>query len=148
MTRWLAAGFAAVTLTAACSVAPTTDAVVVEVHRSPTCDCCGAYEEYLAEQGFAVEPVIRDDVVAFKQGVGVPAELGSCHTSLVEGYWVEGHVPAEAIRRLLAEQPPIDGIALPGMPAGTPGMPGVQDSVWTVYAVTGGEASEFAEYRP
>lgn len=145
--RWFAAGGAAVILAmAGCSTAPASDAVTIEVHRSPTCECCVGYEEYLAGEGFEVEPVVRDDAAAFKDEVGVPVDLGSCHTAIVEGYFVEGHVPVEAVRTLLDERPDIDGIALPGMPVGTPGMPGEQLDDWVVYAVLDGEVTEFATY--
>jgi hypothetical protein len=89
---------------------------------------------------------VRRDMAAFKDSVGVPADLGSCHTALVDNYFVEGHVPADSVHRLLAEQPMVDGIALPGMPAGTPGMPGVKDETWIGYALAGGEVREFSRY--
>lgn len=81
-----------------------------------------------------------------KESVGIPPDLASCHTALIDGYVVEGHVPADAIRRLLDERPEIDGIALPGMPAGSPGMGGRRDAAWVVYAVSGGEVTEFGRW--
>lgn len=147
MRRWLAAGGAAVVLaTTACGTAPDNDATAVEVHRSPTCDCCGLYEEYLADEEFTVESVVGEDPDAVRERVGAPAELGSCHVAIVDGYFVEGHVPVDALRRLLDERPAIDGISLPGMPSGTPGMPGEQEEPWIVYAVADGEITEFARY--
>jgi hypothetical protein len=119
---------------------------VVEIHRSEACGCCGEYEEYLTDHGFTVHNVIRDDLLEVKETIGLPIELGSCHTSFIGGYFMEGHVPVEAIRQLLAGQPSIDGIALPGMPAGAPGMGGVQQTPFIVMAVTGGRAAEFGSY--
>jgi hypothetical protein len=119
-------------------------AIAIEVHRSPLCGCCGDYEEYLEGNGFEVTSVERDDVEVLKRELGMPQEMGSCHTSLVEGYFVEGHVPVEAIRELLAERPDIDGISLPGMPEGSPGMGGTKSEPWVIYAIDDGEVEEFA----
>lgn len=99
-----------------------------------------------AAEGFAVESVTTEDTAALKNQVGVPVDLGSCHTAIVGDYFIEGHVPIEALHRLLDERPEIDGIALPGMPAGTPGMPGEQDEEWIIYAVADGKVTEFARY--
>jgi hypothetical protein len=92
------------------------------VYKSPTCGCCGAWVEHVQEAGFEVEMHDVMTVQPVKDQHGLPAHLGSCHTTLVGGYVVEGHVPAEVIRRLLAERPEIAGIAVPGMPMGSPGM--------------------------
>lgn len=97
--------------------------------------------------GLNVQSVIQDDQLAVKEAYGVPSAMTSCHTSDIGGYFVEGHVPMGAIDKLLAEQPNIDGIALPGMPAGSPGMGGVQEGPLVVYAVKGGEVvGEFASF--
>lgn len=117
---------------------------LIQVHRSPTCDCCHAWEAYLREQGFGVESVERDDLTNLKRGLGVPGDMVSCHTAIVDGYFVEGHVPVDAIERLLAERPAVDGIALPGMPPGSPGMGGAATGPLVVYAITDGVATEFA----
>lgn len=92
------------------------------VHKTPTCGCCKVWVEHLIADGFAVEVRDVDDLGPVKTRVGVPAGKGSCHTAEVEGYFVEGHVPAEDIRRLLAERPQARGITVPGMPLGSPGM--------------------------
>ncbi len=113
------------------------------VYRSPTCGCCAEYEEYLRANGFDIESVVTDDADGIKEEYGVPEEMESCHTTVIGEYFVEGHVPAEAIVRLLEEKPAIDGIALPGMPAGSPGMGGVKSEPFTIYAVTNGQVSEF-----
>lgn len=96
----------------------------VLVHKSPSCGCCGLWVEHLRDAGFEVE--IRDHAPdalnRIKLGLGVPHGKGSCHTAEVGGYFVEGHVPAADIRRLLAEAPDAKGLVLPGMPLGSPGM--------------------------
>jgi hypothetical protein len=92
------------------------------VHKSESCQCCGVWVEHLRSAGFVVEARNVNDLQAIKHRIGVPADLGSCHTAEVEGYFVEGHVPASDIRRLLKERPKAKGIAVPGMPAGSPGM--------------------------
>lgn len=94
----------------------------VSVYKSPTCGCCEKWVEHMRAHGFAVTATNMPDVTALKTKHGVPEQLRSCHTSLVGGYVIEGHVPAEDIRRLLRERPAIVGLAAPGMPAGSPGM--------------------------
>ena len=94
----------------------------VTVYKSPTCGCCGKWVEHMEANGFAATTTNIPDVAPIKAKHGVPARLHSCHTSLVGGYVIEGHVPAEDIRRLLREKPAIVGLAAPGMPAGSPGM--------------------------
>ena len=92
------------------------------VYKSPTCGCCAKWVEHVNAAGFTSETTNVPDVSPIKIKHGVPAELASCHTSLVGGYVIEGHVPAEDIRRLLRERPAVVGLAAPGMPAGSPGM--------------------------
>jgi hypothetical protein len=96
----------------------------IVVHKTPTCGCCGLWVEHLEQAGFAVEAHDHDalGLDAVKTRLGVPRELQSCHTGVVEGYVVEGHIPAGDVRRLLAERPAGIGIAVPGMPIGSPGM--------------------------
>jgi hypothetical protein len=98
------------------------DLPVVRVWKSPTCGCCRGWVEHMRRAGFKVEVTDLADVAPIKAEHGVAPELQSCHTSLVDGYVVEGHVPAEDIRRLLDERPQIAGLAAPGMPVGSPGM--------------------------
>lgn len=92
------------------------------VYKSATCECCQRWVEHMRSNGFQV--VVHDvaDVAPVKRQHGVPDELGSCHTALVGGYVLEGHVPAADVKRLLRERPSIAGLAVPGMPAGSPGM--------------------------
>ncbi|QYX55301.1 CopG family transcriptional regulator [Roseovarius sp. SCSIO 43702] len=92
------------------------------VTKTPSCGCCTAWAEIARAEGFAVEIVENADYVGTKRAHGVPDDLWSCHSTRVGGYVVEGHVPIEAVRRLLAERPDVAGIAVPGMPAGSPGM--------------------------
>lgn len=95
---------------------------LVIVYKSPACGCCLAWADHMSSAGFPVE--IRDvqDLSPIKAEAGVPAGMGSCHTARVAGYFVEGHVPAEDVKRLLAEKPDALGLAVPGMPLGSPGM--------------------------
>ena len=106
---------------AACAESQAAETAVT-VYKSPTCGCCSDWVDHLEENGFAVTVVDQTDVSPVKAAHGVPKELASCHTAVVEGYAVEGHVPADVIRRLLKERPAVKGIAVPGMPAGSPGM--------------------------
>jgi hypothetical protein len=94
----------------------------IVVYREPSCLCCIKWIAYLEEHGFDVEERIEDDLAAVRKLHGVPKSVKSCHTSLVEGYVIEGHVPAEDIKRLLAEKPMVRGLAVPGMPGASPGM--------------------------
>lgn len=98
----------------------------VTVHKTPTCACCGDYEAYLEAHGVEVVVEEHDDLDQIKADLGVPDELRSCHTNEIDGYAVEGHVPVEALADLLEQAPDADGIALAGMPPGSPGMPGEQ----------------------
>lgn len=96
----------------------------VTVYKDPRCGCCAAWARYLTQAGFAVTTHDVSNMPERKQAAGVPAHLASCHTAQVGGYVVEGHVPAAAIERLLREQPKAIGIAVAGMPIGSPGMEG------------------------
>ena len=98
---------------------------VIEVYKSPTCGCCGKWAEHLRKDGFAVNVHDIPDIDAFRAKAGVPAALAACHTALVGGYVIEGHVPAADIRKLLTERPKARGLAVPGMPAISPGMDAV-----------------------
>lgn len=94
----------------------------VMVYKTPWCGCCDAWIDHLRENGFSVSVTERDDLTAVREQQGVPAALQSCHTAIVDGYVVEGHVPAADVRRLLNERPQATGLAVPGMPMGSPGM--------------------------
>ncbi len=111
---------------------------IVELHRSATCSCCGEHGQHLVDAGFDVVERVHAtaEMADVKRALGVPESLWSCHTSVVGGYAIEGHVPADVIARLLVDRPDVDGIALPGMPAGSPGMGGSKDAVWNFTAFT------------
>ena len=96
----------------------------VEVYKSPSCGCCAAWIEHLSDAGFAatVRDIDYDALDALKARLGIDHGIASCHTALVDGYFLEGHVPAEDVKRLLAERPRALGLAVPGMPMGSPGM--------------------------
>lgn len=115
--------------------------VTVAVYKSPGCSCCEGYIAALKSEGAKVEVhEISDAELALKKDhYGIAPHLQSCHTSIVDGYVVEGHVPFEALATLIAETPSIEGIALPGMPSGTPGMPGLKWEPYRIYTLDGGD---------
>ena len=94
----------------------------VEVFKSPTCGCCSKWATHLEAQGFSVSAKDTGDMHSIKAEAGVPVQHASCHTAFVDGYFIEGHVPAADIRRLLEQKPEARGLAVPGMPIGSPGM--------------------------
>lgn len=105
------------------SPAPETNALpLMVVHKTPTCGCCNAWVDHLRAAGFTVEAVDVDDTSPIAARLGVPDSLRSCHTAEIGGYAIEGHVPARDIRRLLSQRPQAAGLAVPGMPLGSPGM--------------------------
>ncbi len=117
--------------------------VEVVVYRSPTCGCCKSYEEYLREHGFEVTSEVTEDMDPVKASHDVPTEAQSCHTTVIGDYAIEGHVPVEAIRKLLEERPAIDGIAVPGMPANSPGMGEPDGDPLEVLAINNGQVAPF-----
>lgn len=90
--------------------------------------------------------VLTDNVEGVKNQLAIPKEMRSCHTSLIGDYYVEGHVPVEALRKLIEEQPQIDGIAMPGMPQGSPGMGGQKDETWVIYSISAAGIEEFITF--
>jgi hypothetical protein len=98
------------------------EAPTVDVYKSPSCGCCGKWVDHMRANGFNVRGHDTHDVVKHKYRLGVPYGYGSCHTAEVNGYLVEGHVPARDVRRLLKEQPKARGLVVPAMPMGSPGM--------------------------
>ncbi|WP_114953319.1 DUF411 domain-containing protein [Sphingosinicella terrae] len=97
-------------------------AATIEVVKSPYCGCCTHWIDYLRHEGFEVNVVEAEDVSPTARRLGVPDDLRSCHTASIEGYAIEGHVPAADIRRLIEQRPQAAGIAVAGMPVGSPGM--------------------------
>ncbi|GBC70584.1 hypothetical protein HRbin02_00352 [Candidatus Calditenuaceae archaeon HR02] len=120
---------------------------VVKLYRTSLCDCCGKYEGYLKSRGVQVQTVMMDPqgLLDMRKKLGIPSQLFSCHTSVLDGYFVEGHVPLEAISNLLVERPDVDGIALPGMPQGSPGMDGSKTGPLKIYSKTGDSITIFME---
>ena len=106
------------------------------VYKSATCGCCSKWVEHMQANGFDVKAINVDDIDKVKRERGVPADATSCHTAIVNGYIVEGHVPADAVLKVLKEKPAIAGIAVPGMPMGSPGMeiPGGQKEAFNIVA--------------
>ncbi len=104
-----------------CGIMSYAAATKIEVYKSPTCRCCGKWVDHMRANGFTVETKNIGNKEARKRA-GIPTSLGSCHTSLVDGYVIEGHVPASDIKRFLSERPKAIGLAVPGMPKGSPGM--------------------------
>lgn len=96
--------------------------IPITVYKSPTCGCCAAWNDHMTANGFAVTVRDTENLAPIKAEAGVPGRLQSCHTAIVQGYVVEGHVPADLVKRLLQEKPKVAGIAVPGMPIGSPGM--------------------------
>ena len=94
------------------------------VYKSPTCGCCKDWVSHLKENGFTVEVHNHRNLNPIKDEMGVPRHMQSCHTAKVGSYVIEGHVPADVVARLLKEKPDIEGLAMPGMPMGSPGMEG------------------------
>lgn len=126
-------------------------APVVQVWKSPTCGCCKDWIAHLQGAGFKVA-VFETGNAAVRAKVGIPLALGSCHTALVDGYALEGHVPAREVQRLLKERPDAVGLAVPGMPVGSPGMDGPayghrQDPYDVLLVGRNGSARVFASYR-
>jgi hypothetical protein len=123
---------------------------VIEVYKSLYCGCCDDWIVHLEDNGFEVTSHTRDDMAAIKSQLGVSPELQSCHTGVIDNYFIEGHVPARDIRRLLQEQPDIKGLSVPGMPAGenVPGMetrPG--NATFDVLAVDEDDIEIFTHYE-
>jgi hypothetical protein len=131
------------------TVASGQEAATILVYKSPTCGCCNGWVEHLEDSGFTVDARNTNDVMSVKRDSGIPVRLSSCHTAIIDGYVVEGHVPADQIRRLLADRPDVAGIAVPGMPIGSPGMEGPGASPYDVLAFThDGTTSVFATVDP
>jgi len=117
--------------------------VILTVYRTDFCGCCKLYEDYLRSSGVEFRTVVVEPeaLERLRMALGIPSEMHSCHTSTLGPYFVEGHVPVEAIEKLLEERPMLGGIALPGMPPGSPGMGGAKTGPLQIYAVRGGSAS-------
>ncbi len=121
---------------------------VIEVYKTATCGCCKEWVKHLEANGFKVKAQDVADPGDYRQKFGIPAEYGSCHTGRVNGYAIEGHVPAADIKRLLADNPKARGLAVPGMPMGSPGMEGGRKDPYEVLLVKdGGKTAVFQRYE-
>jgi len=118
--KLLLASFAVLLL--ACNASEPVSASEVVMFKDPNCGCCGAWAKHLEAEGFSVTEVLSDDMDAIKAKYGVAPKLASCHTAIIDGYIIEGHVPADDIKRLLKERPAVTGLTAPGMPMKSPGM--------------------------
>jgi hypothetical protein len=114
------------------------------LYKNPQCSCCEGYADYLRENGFEVTVKPTHDLPLMHRQYGVPEALVGCHTTLVDGYVIEGHVPIGPVLRMLTERPAIKGISLPGMPAGSPGMFGEKTAPFTIYEIGDGPAKVYA----
>jgi hypothetical protein len=110
----------------------------VTLYKDPNCPCCESHADYLNKNGFSVEIIPTVDLLAKFRDAQVPSELNGCHLIMMDGYAVIGHVPVEAIRKLLTERPKIIGISIPGMPMGLPGMEGPRSGPISVYEIVPG----------
>jgi hypothetical protein len=118
---------------------------VITVYKTPSCGCCGKWIEHMEAEGYEVDVRNVADPNPVKAEYGVPSDLRSCHTAVVDGYVVEGHVPGDLVTRMLAERPEVKGIAVPGMPIGSPGMEGPNPQPYDVIAFdAAGNRSVFA----
>lgn len=121
----------------------------VLVYKTPSCGCCNGWVEHMEAAGFTVDARNVTDIMSVKLDAGVPTPMSSCHTALIDGYVVEGHVPAEQVERLLVERPEVAGIAVPGMPIGSPGMEGPNAKPYQVYSFDAdGSTAVYAEIDP
>ncbi len=119
--------------------------IAIKVYKTPQCGCCKGWVKHLQENGFQVETFDMPDLSSVKQKYGVAPALQACHTAVVNGYVVEGHVPADVIMKLLKEHPAVAGVAVPGMPSGSPGMEGALKQKYDVYTFDrAGHAKVFA----
>ena len=125
--------------------ASTSNAQKVVVYKSPTCGCCEKWIEHMEEAGYEIEIHDTNDMQPIKMQHGIVRQAQSCHTAIVDGYVIEGHVPARFIAQMLEEKPDIKGLAVPGMPQGSPGMEGPNPVDYNVIALgDSGKASIYA----
>ena len=114
------------------------------LYKNPQCDCCEGHAAYLRQHGYTVTVKPTHDLTSINRQFGVPEKLEGCHTTVIGGYVVEGHVPIKTFDRLITERPNIRGISLPGMPAGSPGMTGRKTGRFTIYEISNGPDKVYA----
>lgn len=136
--------------TAAAPTPPTGDDAkkpTITVYKDPSCGCCKSWIEHLIKHGYRVDSKDTPEMTEIKRTLGVPDRLSACHTAVVNGYLIEGHVPATDIARLLKEKPKVAGLAVPGMPMGSPGMEGPRTQHYQVLSFDkAGKTKVFASY--
>jgi hypothetical protein len=145
----LGAAFLALTLTtgAAATSAPTAKQTRITVYKDPSCGCCKNWIAHLIKHGYGVDAKDTPAMAEVKRTLGVPEALTACHTAVVNGYLIEGHVPAADIAKLLKEKPKVAGLAVPGMPMGSPGMEGPRQQHYQVFSFDkNGKTKVFASY--
>jgi len=121
---------------------------LVTVWKSPSCGCCGNWVAHMEDAGFSVKVENTEELDSVKKLAGIPDELQSCHTATVGGYKIEGHVPAADIKRLLTERPTVNGLSVPGMPSGSPGMENGERDPYDVLAFTrDGKTTVFSTHK-
>lgn len=130
------------------AIADTENTPEITVYRNASCSCCGKWLDHIQANQFKVKNVIIDNIAEIKAKLGIPEKLASCHTAVVGNYLIEGHVPASDIKNLLLTKPQVKGIAVPGMPLGSPGMEynGSPDSYKVLSFDSMGKFEEFANY--
>ncbi len=140
--------FAAIVVVAAgISVPGPASSAEITVYKSPWCGCCSKWVDHMAADGHSVTTKKIEDLDQIKKMAGVPEQLQSCHTALVDGYVIEGHVPARDVARLLTERPNAKGLSVPGMPTGSPGMEGgAPESYEVMLFQADGSASVYAKH--
>jgi len=143
---WLAMVALAALTTAFATHRTATPPQEITVWKSPSCGCCGKWVAYMREQGFKVTVVDMNDVTPVKRQHGIPENLWSCHTAVVDGYIIEGHVPAPDITRLLREHPNVAGLAVPGMVTGSPGMEGGRAQPYDVVSFGDAKTQVYAHH--
>ncbi|TDX25454.1 hypothetical protein DFO67_11822 [Modicisalibacter xianhensis] len=141
LTPILGAGLLSLAMTTAHADATTETSATL--YKNPSCVCCSQYADHMKAKGMDIEIIETEDLGQVKASGNVPHGLYACHTMLIGDYVIEGHVPFAAIERLLEETPDIDGIALAGMPAGSPGMPGPKQGEFEIMGFDDNESSRF-----
>jgi hypothetical protein len=147
----LGASFLALTLTTGAATPSRVGAdpkqPVITVYKDASCGCCKSWIEHLIKHGYPVDAKDSPDMTEIKRSLGVPEGLSACHTAVVNGYLIEGHVPAADIARLLKAKPKVAGLAVPGMPMGSPGMEGPRSQHYQVLSFDkAGKTRIFASY--
>ena len=125
----------------------TAAAPVIDVYKSASCGCCTAWIKHLEANGFTVRARNVEMPAQYRQRAGIPDQFGSCHTGIVNGYAIEGHVPASDIKRLLREKPQAKGLAVPAMPMGSPGMEGPRKDPYDVFLVKANGTTVYQHYK-